>query len=88
MRKVPPPDSSLPKVREKRLREMKDLSFLKGQNTGPEGQERYCIYQAQFSCVVCGLDEWQWVVYGFIDTKHNGDDDGDARQIKPRPLRS
>jgi len=79
LRKTTPRDGSPPKAYGKRLRESKDLSFLKGQNTGPEGQENYRIYQAQISCVVCGLDDWQWVTYAFVDTEHddNGDDSAD-----------
>jgi hypothetical protein len=75
LRKIPPPHGSPPRAYGKRLRESKDISFLNGQNTGSEDRENYCIYQAQISCVVCGLDDSNWVAYAFVDTKH--DDDGD-----------
>jgi hypothetical protein len=75
LRKTPPSDGSPPRAHGNRLRESKDLSFLKGRNTGPEEQENYCIYQAQISCVVCGLDDWQWVAYAFVDTEHDNDGD-------------
>jgi hypothetical protein len=91
LRKTPPPDGSPPKAHGKRLRELKDLSFLKGQNTEPKDQEKYCIYQAQISCVVCGLDEWQWVAYTFVDAKHDSyafvdtEHDGDDSTDKATP---
>jgi hypothetical protein len=85
LRKTPPPNSS-PRAHGKRLREMKDLSFLKGQNTGPEDQENYCIYPAQISCVVWGLDEWQWAAYAFVDTEHNDDSDDSAEGINEDPI--
>jgi hypothetical protein len=75
LRKTSPSDCSPTRAHGKRLRESKDLSFLKGQNTKPGEQENYCIYQAQISCVVCGLDDWQWVAYAFVDTEHDNDDD-------------
>jgi hypothetical protein len=79
LRKTPPPGSSPLRAYRKRLRKMKDLSFLRGENTDLEDQESYCIYQAQISYVVWGLDEWQWIVYAFVDTKHNdGDGDGNG----------
>jgi hypothetical protein len=59
------------------LREWKDLSFLKGQNTEPEDKKNHRIYQAQISCVVYGFDEWKWDAYAFVDTEHelhDGDD--------------
>lgn len=75
LRKTSPRDSSPPRAYGKRLREVKDLSFLKGQDTWIEDQENYCIYQAQISCVVWGLDDWQWVAYAFVDTEHDNDGD-------------
>jgi hypothetical protein len=83
-RKTSPLDGSPRRAHGKRLRKFKDLSFLKGQNSESEDQENYCIYQAQISLVVCGVDEWQWVAYAFVDTEHDGDDLADKAASSER----
>jgi hypothetical protein len=87
LRKTPQPDDSPLKARRKHLREPKDLYFLKGDNMSPEAQENYRLYPAQISCVVHGSDEWQWVVYAFVDTEHKEVEDwidgGDDRDNWP-----
>jgi hypothetical protein len=81
LRKALSLNDSHPKAHGKRLRESKDLSFLKGQNTEQEEHEQYCIYQAQVSLVVNGFDEWQWTAYAFVDTEHDDDDDSPDKSI-------
>ena len=71
-----PPSEGLPLrhgAHGKPLRAWRDLSFLRGQTVDPECQGKYGIYEAHISCIVCGVDNWQWVAYAFIDTDHDGD---------------
>ncbi|KAI1611968.1 hypothetical protein EDD36DRAFT_419828 [Exophiala viscosa] len=52
------------------LREYRDISLFGGPG---QGQERSFIYEAQITCVVTGLvDKFEWTVYCFHDTRHDG----------------
>jgi hypothetical protein len=81
LREPSTPNGTLPKAPRKLLRNRKDLSLLRQESTGPEDQENYWLYQAEVSCVVYGCDEWQWTAYAFVDTKHDGDEDGNGNDI-------
>jgi hypothetical protein len=75
----------------KPLRACRDLSFLRGQTVDSECQAKYGIYEVQISCVVSGVDDWQWVAYLFTDTDHDGDESTDKvtadRVLSPEDYR-
>lgn len=65
-----PPNEPMGGVNTKPLRKWTDLSFLETQVQKPK--KVWGMYEAHFSCVVTGSDEWRWVAYGFVDTEIDG----------------
>ena len=49
------------------------LSFLNKRFNDLKGEEEYGIYEARYSLAIWGSDDWQWVAYGFDDTRFDGD---------------
>jgi hypothetical protein len=57
------------------LRRSRDLSFLNlSQDPGGTAQQE-CLYEAQVSCLVTGLDDFAWVAYVFQDSYYQNPDD-------------
>ncbi|KAI1304359.1 hypothetical protein F5Y03DRAFT_358318 [Xylaria venustula] len=55
------------------LRRSQRLGFLDMTPWGIRGtQNEDCIYEAQISCLVAGLDDSSYIGYGFVDTYHDG----------------
>ncbi|KAI0526287.1 hypothetical protein F5B22DRAFT_585158 [Xylaria bambusicola] len=55
------------------LRRSQRLGFLNETPWGNcEEEAEDCIYEAQISCLVAGLDDSSYIGYGFVDTYHNG----------------
>ncbi|KAJ3538515.1 hypothetical protein NM208_g5873 [Fusarium decemcellulare] len=54
------------KNNDKPLRRSFQLHCLDGE--GQEGTSQICIYEAQISCLIAGLDNHSWIAYLFIDT--------------------
>jgi len=53
----------------KSLRESRKLPFLsRPLNASTSTDGVHCLYEAQMSVVVTGIDHWVWVAYGFFDT--------------------
>jgi hypothetical protein len=53
----------------KPLRQSWDLPFLSGPMSAATSADRvYCLYEAQISVAVTGIDHWVWTAYGFVDT--------------------
>jgi hypothetical protein len=69
-----PPEAPVGKVNTKPRRSWTDLSFLKdiSELQDQEPKKAWGMYEAHFSCVVTGSDEWRWVAYGFVDTEIDG----------------
>lgn len=45
---------------------------------GSEGVSQVCIYEAQISCLVAGLDNHSWMAYLFIDTYYQEDSSSES----------
>jgi hypothetical protein len=56
-------------VKSRPPRSIQDLSFL--------GLENHEMVQAHFSLVICGSDDFTWIVYGCADGLLNGDDESE-----------
>jgi hypothetical protein len=55
------------------LRRSQRLGFLDVTPFGKRAtQSEDCIYEAQISCLVAGLDDSSYIGYAFVDTYHNG----------------
>ncbi|KAI1419347.1 hypothetical protein F5Y12DRAFT_789156 [Xylaria sp. FL1777] len=55
------------------LRRSQRLGFLDETPWGVRGtQSEDCIYEAQISCLVAGLDDSSYIGYAFVDTYHDG----------------
>jgi len=51
------------------LRQSRELPFLsRPMNASKSTGEHYCLYEAQISVTVTGIDDWVWTVYGIVDT--------------------
>jgi hypothetical protein len=37
-----------------------------------------CIYEAQVSVLVTGVDHWSWTAHAFVDTSYHGDDNRES----------
>lgn len=37
-----------------------------------------CIYEAQISVLVTGVDHWSWTAYAFVDTYYKGDENDES----------
>ncbi|KAK3692167.1 hypothetical protein B0T22DRAFT_435486 [Podospora appendiculata] len=63
------------RVNGKPLRRSRDLNFLNlDPADGPALSVEDCIYEAQISCMVTGIDERSWVGITCVDTYYKGDD--------------
>jgi len=63
-----------PNANQQPLRRSQHLSFLPllpTENEAP-GTNTNCLYEAQISCLVSGIDQWSWVAYAFVDTYYKG----------------
>ncbi|KAI1367186.1 hypothetical protein F5Y08DRAFT_299078 [Xylaria arbuscula] len=61
------------------LRRSQRLGFLDETPWGPrEGESEDCIYEAQISFLVAGLDDSSYIAYAFVDTYHNGPDSDES----------
>jgi hypothetical protein len=59
----------------KPLRQSSHLPFLaRGGNTLESSIENQCLYEAQISVIVTGIDHQVWTTYGCFDT-YNGTDE-------------
>ena len=57
------------KIDGKPLRQSWELSFLSmPSNASKSTDTPYCLYEAQISVTVTGIDHWVWTAYGFVDT--------------------
>ncbi|KAI3398865.1 hypothetical protein diail_8374 [Diaporthe ilicicola] len=62
-----------PKNKKKPLRRTGNLQFLKLAPFRTEPRDSNdCIYEAQISVLVTGVDHWSWTAYAFIDTYYKG----------------
>ena len=53
----------------KPLRQSWDLPFLsRVRSAATSADKLYCLYEAQISVAVTGIDHWVWTAYGFVDT--------------------
>lgn len=53
----------------KPLRGSRKLPFLsKPLNASTSTDGMHCLYEAQISVAVTGIDHWVWTAYGFVDT--------------------
>jgi hypothetical protein len=51
------------------LRQCWELPLLSmPMNTSTSTDEPYCLYEAQISVAVTGIDHWVWAAYCFVDT--------------------
>jgi hypothetical protein len=68
------------------LRQSWDLSFLSGPTNASRSMDiPYCLYEAQISVAVTGIDHWVWTAYGFIDTYFGSKESVNAyHQLKAR----
>ncbi|KAK3333324.1 hypothetical protein B0T19DRAFT_122819 [Cercophora scortea] len=67
----------------KPLRWSSNLGFLKlDPSDGPASSVEDCIYEAQISCIVTGIDERSWVGYACIDTYYKGDRDDNQESVE------
>ncbi|EEU48936.1 uncharacterized protein NECHADRAFT_75591 [Fusarium vanettenii 77-13-4] len=64
------------KKSDKPLRRSFRLNFINGDE--PEGGSQVCIYEAQISCLVAGLDNHSWMAYLFIDTYYQEDSSSES----------
>lgn len=62
------------------LRRIQRLGFLDETpwGTREEGEGEDCIYEAQISGLVAGLDDSSYIGYVFVDTYHNGPDNDES----------
>lgn len=68
-------------MNEKPLRRTGDLQFLKlapFRTQAPVLDD--CIYEAQISVLVTGVDHWSWTAFAFVDTYYKGDDNVESIQ--------
>ncbi|TVY59342.1 hypothetical protein LCER1_G000736 [Lachnellula cervina] len=69
------PNEPITGVNTKPSRNWTDLSFLQLDNPKSQDQESnkvWGMYEAHFSCVITGSDEWRWVGYSFVDAEIDG----------------
>jgi hypothetical protein len=60
-----------------RKRNRLDLSFLDLETTSQlPTQSRFCIYESQFSLLICGTDHTRWTAYVFADSHQDVDPGG------------
>jgi hypothetical protein len=71
LRKVPLHEDLPRRTYRKCLRHWEDLTLLKTDRIGLGGEDNFRLYEAHTSCVVHGVDEWQWVAYAFKDAQHD-----------------
>ncbi|KAI8691862.1 hypothetical protein NCS56_00179800 [Fusarium sp. Ph1] len=64
------------KKKNKPLRRSFRLNYIDEER--PEGISRVCIYEAQISCLVAGLDNHSWMAYLFIDTYYQEDSSSES----------
>ncbi|KAI0431453.1 hypothetical protein F5Y09DRAFT_304557 [Xylaria sp. FL1042] len=61
------------------LRRSQRLGFLDETPWGVRrSQSEDCIYEAQISCLVAGLDDSSYIGYAFVDTYHDGPDSDES----------
>jgi hypothetical protein len=61
------------KLNAEHLRQSQDVSFL---NWNLKSSVSNFLYEAQFSCLISGTDDWRWVAYCFADTYFDVADEG------------
>ena len=61
------------------MRRTGDLQFLKLApfRTDAPGFDD-CIYEAQISVLVTGVDHWSWTAFAFVDTYYKGDENDES----------
>jgi hypothetical protein len=76
----------------KPLRQSLELPFLSGPMSVPTSAAGLlCLYEAQTSIVVTGIDNWVWAAYGIVDTyfgskesvRHYHKENGPSAQVDP-----
>jgi hypothetical protein len=70
LRGVTTPDDTTPKPNPKSLRCWDSITIMTREKWIPEAQHNYRLCRAKISCVVHGLDEWQWTTWAFEDTEY------------------
>lgn len=65
-------DSRLRKPKGRPVRRSRDLKFLSMLVAGASEGSEDCLYEAQVSCLVSGVDQFSWTAYLFVDTYHKG----------------
>jgi hypothetical protein len=51
------------------LRQSRELPFLsRPTNASKSTGDQHCLYEAQISVTVTGIDDWVWTAYGLVDT--------------------
>jgi hypothetical protein len=71
------------------LRQSWELPFLSmPMDKSTSADELYCLYEAQISVLVTGIDHWVWVAYGFVDVYFDSQESVDGYdQMKGRHCR-
>jgi hypothetical protein len=46
----------------------------------------YCLYEAQISVAVTGIDHWVWTAYGFVDTYYGSKESVDGYDQMEGPM--
>jgi len=46
----------------------------------------YCLYEAQISVAVIGIDHWVWTAYGFVDTYFGSKESIDSYYQSKEPM--
>jgi hypothetical protein len=80
------PDVKLP-------RKWMDVSFLVD-SSASEANKQFGLAEAQISVLLCGSDNWRWVVYSLVDTYFDKEEDADdeydefsnAEEFVPDPI--
>lgn len=70
-----PPAASTGTIKTKPSRRWTDLSFLRLDGLESQAQdsaEVWGMQEAQISCIIIGMDDWQWTGYGFVDSEVDG----------------
>jgi hypothetical protein len=61
------------------LRQSRELPFLsRPMNVSKSTDGHHCLYEAQISVIVTGIDHWVWAAYGFVDTYFGSKETADS----------
>jgi hypothetical protein len=69
-----------------RLRKWENLILLRQDQTESDSQQSYCLEESQLSCIVHGVDEWNWTCYAFEDNREGIDAEDEIGQVPDRQV--